>query len=460
MTIRLYNTLTRSKEVFRPGDPERVTMYVCGPTVYNYAHIGNARPAVVFDVLYRLLKANFPNVVYVRNITDIDDKIIDAAAASGEPIEQITARYAEIYRQDMAALKVLPPDVEPHATGHMPDMIAMIETLIARGHAYEADGHVLFDVTSYQDYGRLSHRSLKEMEAGARVEVAEYKRNPGDFVLWKPSTGDQPGWNSPWGFGRPGWHIECSAMSSRHLGTTIDIHGGGIDLVFPHHENELAQSVCAHGQEFVRCWVHNGFLTVDRDKMSKSIGNILTVHDLLDEVPGEVLRLVLLSAHYRQPLDWSDETIRQARERLDRIYRTLRELADVELPEDGLDPPPELEEALADDLNTPNALGVLAGYVNRANATDDPSERRRLKAAILGSGHLLGLLNEEPEAWLQSAPGERGVDAAAIEALIADRASARSRKDWAEADRIRDQLGAMGVIIEDSAGETRWRVAN
>ncbi len=459
MSIRLYNTLTRSKQAFRPGDPSRVTMYVCGPTVYNYAHIGNARPAVVFDLLYRLLRSRYQNVVYARNITDIDDKIIKAAAASGEPIDALTARFTDIYRRDMAALGVLPPDLEPRATDHMDEMVAMIEALLDGGHAYLAEGHVLFDVTSHPAYGELSGRSLDDMEAGARVEVEDYKRNPGDFVLWKPSTADQPGWDSPWGRGRPGWHIECSAMSAKHLGATIDIHGGGRDLVFPHHENELAQSVCVHRQPFVRYWVHNGFLTVDRDKMSKSEGNTLTVHELLEQFPGEVLRLVLMSAHYRQPLDWSDAALQQARERLNRMYLSLRELDEVELDEPEIDAPVDLREALEDDLNTPKALGLLATYVNRANSATDPDERRRLKAGLLGAGRLLGLLGHEPEAWLKAGAGRQRVDAEVVEALIAERTRARRAADFDQADRIRDQLNEMGVIIEDGAGETRWRIA-
>ena len=454
-TVKLYNTLTRQKEEFVPGDPDCITMYVCGPTVYNYAHIGNARPVVVFDLLYRLLRRRFPKVIYARNITDVDDKIIEASRQSGESIDQITERYTRAYDEDTAALGALPPDLKPRATDHMTPMIEMIQTLIDSGNAYEADGHVLFDVTAYEDYGKLSKRTLKELLAGARVDVAPYKRNPGDFVLWKPSNEDQPGWESPWGLGRPGWHIECSAMAAAHLGKTIDIHGGGIDLVFPHHENELAQSQCAHGETFVRYWMHNGFLTMDKDKMSKSLGNVLTIHELREVIPGEVLRLVLMSAHYRQPLDWSDDTVAQQRERLDRMYRALRDLGDVQADENA-EPSGELMAALEDDLNTPLALSVLASLINRANAASDEAERRELKGTILASAEMLGLLQEDPDHWLQGA-SRHDLDTDEIEQLIAQRNQARKDRDFATADQIRDQLAEKGVIIEDGPDGTRWR---
>ena len=342
MALQLHDTLQGKKVPFEPLKPGRVTMYLCGPTVYNYAHIGNARPAVVFDLLARVLRRRY-KLTFARNITDVDDKINAASVESGKPIGEITEHYARIYNADMAALGVQPPDIEPRATEHIPDMIAMIETLIANDHAYVAEGHVLFDVASFKDYGKLSRRDLREMIAGARVEVAPYKRSPQDFVLWKPSTPELPGWDSPWGRGRPGWHIECSAMSARHLGRTIDIHGGGQDLVFPHHENECAQSTCAHGGDvFARYWLHNGFLSMDKTKMSKSLGNVLLVHELIKTIPGEVIRLALLSAHYRQPLDWSDATVGDARGKLDRLYNALRgvdvsaaQLASAEPPAGG-----------------------------------------------------------------------------------------------------------------------------
>ena len=329
MTIRLYNTLSREKQEFEPQDPARVTMYVCGPTVYNYAHIGNARPAVIFDLLRRLLGLSYDQVVYARNITDVDDKINQAAASMGVPISDISKKYADAYHADMAAIGVGLPDIEPRATGHLSQMQDMIQRLIDAGHAYEAEGHVLFDIESFDHYGALSGRDMKEMVAGSRVEVAPFKRNPGDFVLWKPSADPQPGWDSPWGWGRPGWHLECSVMAETHLGETIDIHGGGQDLVFPHHENEIAQSVCSHrGKAFARYWMHNGFVTVEKRKMSKSLGNTLVVHELLKEHPGEVLRYLLLGAHYRQPLDWSEQELERARRTLDRLYGVLRTAAD------------------------------------------------------------------------------------------------------------------------------------
>ena len=340
MTLHITNTLTRSKEEFKPLDASHVRMYVCGPTVYDFAHIGNARPVVVFDVLYRLLKHLYPRVTYVRNITDVDDKIIAASQETGGKINTITQRFADIYRQDMASLNALAPDVEPCATDHIPQMIAMMEKLIASGHAYAAEGHVLFSVQTMADYGKLSRHSRDELIAGARVEIAPYKKDPADFVLWKPSDDDQPGWPSPWGRGRPGWHLECSAMSETHLGETFDIHGGGQDLIFPHHENEIAQSVCAHdGAPFVKYWMHNGYLTVDGEKMSKSLGNFHTVHDLLGKTPGEAIRLALLSAHYRQPLDFSLRALEEAKVALDRLYTALRTAADVEPSQDLADDP-------------------------------------------------------------------------------------------------------------------------
>src|SRR5688572_2230364 len=386
--LRLHNTLTRRVETFVPGDPERVTMYVCGPTVYNYVHIGNARPPVVFGVLAALLRRRHPQVVYARNITDVDDKINAAARERGVPIGDITGKYAAAYADDMARLGAAEPDVIPLATTHIPQMIAMIERLIASGHAYAAEGHALFSVASFPDYGRLSGRDPEELLAGARVEVAPYKRDPGDFVLWKPSTPDLPGWESPWGRGRPGWHIECSAMAEAHLGETIDIHGGGVDLQFPHHENEVAQSTCAHGgRPFARFWLHNGMLTFDGAKMSKSVGNVSLVHDLLAVHPPEALRYALLSAHYRQPLDWSDGLIDQCVSTLDRLYGTLRDLGDVEAAVG--EPPASIEAALCDDLNTPAALAELARLGADARTARDASERARLKGALLAGGALL-----------------------------------------------------------------------
>ncbi|TAM59064.1 MAG: cysteine--tRNA ligase [Rhodanobacter sp.] len=453
MPILLYNSLSRRTEPFTPLVPGRVTVYLCGPTVYNYVHIGNARGPVVFDVLIRLLRRHYPQVIYARNITDVDDKINAAAQARGVPIDIITDRFAQAYREDMADLGIAAPDIEPHATAHIAPIIAMIETLIAGGHAYAAEGHVLFDVDSYPAYGALSGRDTEELIAGARVEVAPYKKNPADFVLWKPSTPELPGWDSPWGIGRPGWHIECSAMSAAHLGETIDIHAGGIDLLFPHHENEIAQSTCAHGGKvFARWWMHNGMLTFDGRKMSKSLGNVLLVHELLQQHPPEALRLRLLSGHYRQPLDWSDSAIAQAVSTLDGWYRVLRDLAGIELPAGALPVPERVEAALCDDLNTPQALAELSQLADQARLEASV----RSKAALLGGGALLGLLQQEPEAWFRR--GENAVDAAHVEDLLQQRRSARAARDFARADAIRDELTALGIVIEDGTQGTRWSV--
>ena len=455
-TMKLHNALTGRKETFVPADPARPTMYVCGPTVYSYPHIGNARSAVVFDLLYRLLKHRFGDVAYARNVTDIEDKIIEAARAAGVPTSAIVERYTPAYHADMAALGVLPPTIEPFATGHVPQMLAMIEALIAKGHAYEADGHVLFHVPSFPAYGRLSRRSREEMIDGARVEVAPYKRDPADFVLWKPSAPDQPGWDSPYGRGRPGWHIECSAMIEAHLGATIDIHGGGQDLRFPHHENELAQSSCAHGgAPLARFWVHNGFLNVDHEKMAKSVGNVLLVRDLLREAPGEAIRFALLSTHYRKPLDWTSASLPQAKQALDRLYRTIELLPDTD---DASQVPDGVLRALEDDLNTPKAFAELFALAHRAHASSDEGERRALRAELLAGGALLGLLDQEPASWFQEA-GASSLEPAEIERLIDARAAARAARNFAEADRIRDQLAAAGVALEDGPEGTRWRLA-
>ena len=460
MSLTLYNTLSRRKEEFVPIDPDRVTMYVCGPTVYSYAHIGNARPAVVFDVLVRLLRHQWPNVVFARNITDIDDKINAAAAEQGVDIGEITSKFEKIYLDDMASLGVAPPDIEPHATDHIPEMIAMMEKLIEDEHAYAAEGHVLFNVPSHPEYGQLSKRDQEELLAGARVEVAPYKKDPSDFVLWKPSTPDLPGWDSPWGRGRPGWHLECSCMIEKHLGRTIDIHGGGVDLVFPHHENEIAQSTCAHGGDtFVRYWMHNGFVNVDKEKMSKSIGNVLLVHDLLDQAPGEAIRLALLNAHYRQPLDWTDDGLAQAKARLDRLYRALGSL-------EGVDPAPDAGPnaaflvALNDDLNTPKALASLFDLARQANTATDDAEKSRIKGELVASAGLMGLLQQDPESWFAGeTSGDDGPDAERIERLIEARQNAKAAKDYAEADRIRDELAAANIVLEDGPAGTTWRHA-
>jgi len=434
--IRLYDTMTREKRPFVPLNRERITMYLCGPTVYGRAHIGNARPAVVFDTLARLIRHEFGenSLVYARNVTDVDDKIIASAQAEGVDPSVITERYERFYLEDTGALGVRPPDIAPHATQEIGAMVAMIAALIERGHAYEAQGHVLFSVPSDPDYGSLSKRDRDAMVAGARVEVAPYKRDPADFVLWKPSADGVIGWDSPWGRGRPGWHIECSAMIARHLGETIDIHGGGLDLIFPHHENEIAQSRCVHaGLPLARFWVHNGFVDMGSEKMSKSLGNIVTPNALLAQGhKGETLRLALLSAHYRQPLSWTDEVVAQSKSTLDRLYRSAGEAEPGEIDEGVV-------EALFDDLNTPLALSRLSQLDG---------------AALKASAGLLGLLESSSEEWFQG-----DGDSAAIEARVAERVEAKKTRDFATADRIRDELKAEGILLEDGPGGTTWRRA-
>ncbi|WP_338503648.1 cysteine--tRNA ligase [Sphingomonas kaistensis] len=438
--IRLYDTAAREKRAFEPADPNRITMYVCGPTVYGRAHIGNARPAVVFDTLARLLRHTYgeDSLVYARNITDVDDKIIEAAAAEGVDTSVITERFEQHYLNDMRALGVRDPDIAPHATAEIAPMVAMIATLIERGHAYAAEGHVLFDVASDPDYGALSKRDREAMLAGARVEVAPYKRAPGDFVLWKPSAEGVIGWDSPWGRGRPGWHIECSAMIRRHLGETIDIHAGGIDLVFPHHENEAAQSRCAHGgAPLARFWLHNGFVDFGAEKMSKSLGNVVTPEDLfVAGHKGEVLRLALLSAHYRSPLPWTEALIAQSRATLDGLYRRVGDAEPGEVDAGVLD-------ALGDDLNTPLAI-------SRLGQIEDP-------ATLKASANLLGLMGESGTRWFKGDAASD--DAASIEERVEARNAAKKARDFAEADRIRDKLKADGILLEDGPQGTSWRRA-
>jgi cysteinyl-tRNA synthetase len=461
MALSLHNTLSRTREPFVPADPRRVTMYVCGPTVYNFAHIGNARPPVVFDVLSRLLRRRHP-LCYVRNVTDVDDKINNAAREEGVEIGILTTRYLEAYLADMTALGVAPPDVAPRVTAHLPEIVSMIERLVASGHAYEAEGHVLFDVPSYAGYGRLSGRDTDELVAGARVDVAPYKRYAGDFVLWKPSPPDIVGWPSPWGRGRPGWHIECSAMVERHLGETIDIHGGGVDLVFPHHENEVAQSTCVHaGKTYARFWVHNGLVVVNGEKMSKSLGNFLLVRDLLAEYGGESVRLALLKAHYRQPLDWTEALVREARQNLDRLYGALRDagVTGAATPQADAEVPDGVLAALEDDLNTPLALSELLGFARSLNASRDDGERHRLARSLRAGGALLGLLGADPQTWFARSGGAAAddLDAAEIDSLLAQRDAFRRDRNYREADRIRDQLAERGVVIEDKPDGARWR---
>ena len=453
-TLRIFDTLTREKQVFEPINSDDVRLYVCGPTVYDYAHVGNARPVVVFDTLVRVLRHIYPNVTYVRNVTDVDDKINARAKESGEPISEITKRTHQAYLDDMGALNAIKPDIEPRATDHIPEMIAMCESLIEQGFAYAAEDHVLFAVEKFDEYGKLSRRDRKEMIAGARVEVAPYKKDPADFVLWKPAEDDMPGWDSPWGRGRPGWHIECSAMSTRYLGENFDIHGGGSDLVFPHHENELAQSCCANqGSSYAKYWMHNGHLMVEGEKMSKSLGNFVTVHDLLENWSGEAIRLAMLGTHYHQPINWTEDNLRQAKESLDRFYTALRQSADV-TPE-NVPAPRAVLEALCDDLNTPLAIAEFHNLVTRLNKSEKKYERAEAKGEILAAAKLLGILEADPEAWFTGSADED--EAAEIDDLITQRADAKKNKDFATADKIRNDLLARGILLEDFKEGTSWK---
>ena len=438
MNLKIYNTLSKEKELFVPLNPDSIKMYVCGPTVYNYAHIGNARPAVVFDVLYRVLKNLYPEVIYVRNITDVDDKINDAAKKLNQPISAITNKYTDIYHQDMNNLCVLRPDHEPRVTDNIAQIISMIQKILDNKNAYISDGHVLFDVTSFKQYGKLSNRDTEEMLAGARVEVADYKKSPGDFVLWKPSEDNNSGWSSPWGFGRPGWHIECSSMVETYLGNEIDIHGGGQDLIFPHHENEIAQSCSAHNSEsYVRYWMHNGYLNMEGEKMSKSLGNIITVKDLLDKYDGEVIRLALLSTHYRKPINFGESLLDQSKNILNKLYKNLNKQGNEdEISED-------VSKALLDDLNTPLAISNLL--------------KIKCSRTLLKSANLLGLLNKTTDEWF-ALNNKFTISENDIESLIQERDGARKSKDFKRADEIRDQLEENNVVLEDIDGQTIWRV--
>ncbi len=465
--IQLHNTLSGRKEVFTPADPNHVSVYVCGPTVYDYVHIGNGRPAVVFDVLIRLLERHYPRVTYVSNITDIDDKINAAAAKNNEPISELAERFTLAYAEDMATLGVRPPDLVPKATHHIDEIITMINQLIEQDHAYARAGHVLFHVPSDPLYGSLSKRSLEDMIDGARVDVADYKHDPKDFVLWKPSTDEQPGWDSPWGRGRPGWHIECSAMIKKHLGDSIDIHGGGSDLTFPHHENEAAQSRCANQtNEYVRYWLHNGMLTLGSEKMSKSVGNVLTVHGLAQQHSGEVLRYALLSGQYRSSLSWSDELLGQARASLDSLYQCLRDnpcdkpLTSTDFAQGSVEGDPNsVVEALADDLNTPQALAAMHELANRLRKASDEESAAQARAQLLAGGWLLGLLHEEPERYFTDTrtATESSISNDEIDAQIQARKDARTNGNYQLADDIRDELAAAGIELEDSREGTRWR---
>ena len=460
--LKIFNTLGGRKEDFIPVDPSHIRMYTCGPTVYNYAHIGNARPAVVSDLLVRVLRSIYPKVTYVSNITDIDDKIIKASDDLGISIDEITKKYESIYNEDMESLNVIAPDIQPHATDHIPEMIEIILKNIKNGKAYESSGHVLFDVSSYGAYGKLSGRNQEDQLAGSRVEVADYKKNPGDFVLWKPSTGNQPGWDSPWGYGRPGWHLECSAMSEKNLGIPFDIHGGGMDLIFPHHENEIAQSCgsCNENNDpkvYVKYWLHNALLNMDGEKMSKSLNNILYIRDLLDSYDGEVLRWALLSSHYRQPLNFTDEALRNSKSILDKFYRVLKKNEDVKIDSKNIIfPPSEVLDALCDDLNTSKAFAEINKVSKDLSNETNYDKRVKLKEKLLASGYLMGFFYEHPDDWLGISKSD-DLDVNAIEQLISERSEARKGKDFQKADIIRDKLKEKGIEIEDTSEGTIWR---
>ena len=458
-SLKIYNTFEGKKENFTPLDKSHVKIYACGPTVYNYAHIGNARMAVVFDTLVRVLRYSYPKVTYVSNITDIDDKIIDAAKELNVPIGDITQKYTNIYNEDMSKLSVLHPDIQPKATEYIPEMIDLISDLIAKEHAYEKEGHVLFHVPSYLNYGLLSKRNREEQIAGSRIDVAPFKKDPADFVLWKPSNAEQPGWDSPWGFGRPGWHTECSAMSEKTLGLPFDIHGGGRDLTFPHHENEIAQSCCStadinNPNSYANYWMHNGFVTVDGEKMSKSLGNIILVKDLAESFDGEVIRLALLSSHYRQGLDWNEQIAHQSKKLLDKLYKIYLELSDVKI-DLNQSLPDEVRDSLFDDLNTPSAIAYLNKIVkDYKNIKDD--QKSSFKSKLLLTSSLLGILQSDPSNWLKLDNDLSGIDSKKVEKLIAERMIAKEVKDFEKADQIRDELDAMGVIIKDSNSGSEW----
>lgn len=453
--IYLHNTLKRRKDKFVPIDEKNVRMYVCGPTVYDKAHLGNAKTPVAFDVLYRLLRHVYgaEHVTYVSNITDVDDKILNKHKETGRPIREITEQTYNWYIEDMAKLNVLEPTYRPRATEYIADMIDIVQKLLDNGHAYETEGHVLFDVDSMPDYGFLSGRSMKEMLAGARIEVASYKKNPADFVLWKPSEEGQPGWDSPWGYGRPGWHLECSAMSAKLLGSDFDIHGGGSDLIFPHHENECAQSCCAfEGSRFARYWVHSGMLMVDGVKMSKSLGNFYILDEVLEKAPAEALRLLFLSTHYHQPFNFTFEGLANAKQTLDKFYNAL--LKNINVKVEDVAPDARVIEALADDLNTPLALTVLHENVNNLNKATTDEEKIKYKSELLANAYMLGLLWQNPEEWFKGADND---EASEIEAKIAARAEAKKNKDWATADKIREELKEQGIVLEDGPNGTTWK---
>ena len=453
LDYHLFNTLSGKKEILKPSDPKHVKIYACGPTVYNYAHIGNARMAVVFDTFVRTLRFIFPKVTYVSNITDIDDKIIEAAVEQNVEISVITKKFTKIYNEDMAKLNVLEPDVQPKATEYIPEMIDLIKELIEKDFAYEKDGHVLFHVPNYENYGKLSNRIKDEQIAGSRVDVADFKKDPADFVLWKPSTDEQPGWDSPWGTGRPGWHTECSAMSEKTLGLPLDVHGGGRDLIFPHHENEIAQSCCtaaenSNPESYAKYWMHNGFVTVDGEKMSKSLGNIILVNELTQKYHGEVIRLALLSTHYRQALDWNDNVIYQAKKLLDKLYSLLNELNEVK---EIKEPDNDLIEILLDDLNTPGLLANINKLIKNAGSLEE-GDKPYLKSNLLLIGKVMGILEDQSYNQISGEFKDK------VDSLIEDRSNAKKKRDFELADKIRSELIELGIEINDSPEGTTWKV--
>ena len=460
----IHNTLSKKKEEFIPIDSNHIRMYTCGPTVYNYAHIGNARPAVVSDLLVRVLRQHYDKVTYVSNITDIDDKIIKASIETKESIEIITKKYKNIYNEDMNSLGVIKPDIQPHATDYIKEMIDLVKKMIHNETAYEAEGHVLFNVKKYLGYGKLSGRNIDDQLAGSRVEVASYKKNPGDFVLWKPSSQNQPGWNSPWGFGRPGWHLECSTMSEESLGLPFDIHGGGMDLTFPHHENEIAQSCGAHGEgknpkRFVHYWIHNAMLNISGEKMSKSLGNIFYIRDYLKKHDGEVLRLALLSGHYRQSINWTNDTIDQAKNILDKFYRILNKVSDVKIDEEKIKACPEkVLSALSNDLNTSEALAELNEIAKKLSISKTKEDKIKYKTYLLAASNTMGILQKSPKKWLGIGQRNNNIDNDLIDSIISKRNEARNNKNFNEADSLRNQLSEMGIEIEDTSDGTIWRV--
>ena len=460
----IHNTLSKRKEEFIPIDSNHIRMYTCGPTVYNYAHIGNARPAVVSDLLVRVLRQHYDKVTYVSNITDIDDKIIKASIETKESIEIITKKYKNIYNEDMNSLGVIKPDIQPHATDYIKEMIDLVKKMIHNETAYEAEGHVLFNVKKYLGYGKLSGRNIDDQLAGSRVEVASYKKNPGDFVLWKPSSQNQPGWNSPWGFGRPGWHLECSTMSEESLGLPFDIHGGGMDLTFPHHENEIAQSCGAHGEDknpkrFVHYWIHNAMLNIGGEKMSKSLGNIFYIRDYLKKHDGEVLRLALLSGHYRQSINWTNDTIDQAKNILDKFYRVLNKVSDIKIDEEKINVCPEkVLSALSNDLNTSEALAELNEIAKKLSISKTKEDKIKYKTYLLAASNTMGILQKSPKKWLGIGQRNNNIDNDLIDSIISKRNEARNNKNFNEADSLRNQLSEMGIEIEDTSDGTIWRV--